>query len=108
MPDFIVSGFTHTPLSTQRLVKRNLKPRDQITLERDYNNQHDPFAVKVLFQGVQIGWIAKNSCDHADIAMKLKKGLSYKAVCEWNKMEWGERGRFRSMGVNVRFKPKRN
>jgi hypothetical protein len=107
MPSVVLSGFNHIPPRVQRLVRKKLKADDEVILEPDPNNQHDPTAVKVFFQGHQIGWIAKNCIDKEYVFQKLMAGKNNIGNCISNEMKSGSSGRFRAIEIFIDFTTKR-
>ena len=51
-----LSGLSHKDYA---LHARNIQAGDELTLERDSGNSYDSFAIKVLFEEDQIGWVPK-------------------------------------------------
>jgi len=56
---------------------RNIPAGSQMQLERDIGNRHDPYAVKVLYKGKQIGYIKR--VHSQTVAEELDKGKKVKA-----------------------------
>jgi len=57
----------------------NLQPGDEIQLERDPTNEYDSNAVKIIIEGVFVGFVAK--ADNFQVASHLDANRPYKAVC---------------------------
>jgi len=69
-----LAGFVH---HAEDKKLREIPVGTEVQLERDLNNRFDPFAVKVLYQGKQIGYIKKV---HAQtISEEIAKGKKVKA-----------------------------
>lgn len=69
-----LKGISFLPVEAKVLV-RALEVGDQLTLERDRDNEHDPHAIKVIYDSTQIGWIAKDMTSfiapHMDLGADL-------------------------------------
>ena len=51
-----LSGLSHHGYS---LHAKNIQAGDELVLQRDNGNRYDDFAIKVLFEEDQIGWVPK-------------------------------------------------
>lgn len=60
----------------------NLAPGDEVQLEREPENEYDSNAVKVLVDGLFVGYVAK--VDNFQIASHLDANRPYKASCVSN------------------------
>ena len=69
-----LSGLSHHDYS---LHARNIQAGDELTLERDIGNRFDDFAIKVLYDVDQIGWIPKGQ--NEIIAKLIDHGLDIRA-----------------------------
>lgn len=63
--------------TSRQLLLLRCEPGDPIALERQPDNEHDPNAVLVVWQGHDLGFLAKE--DAAAIATSLDEGRAYKA-----------------------------
>lgn len=69
-----LSGLSH---SSYALYAKQIEAGDELELRRDAHNQYDQFAIKVCFDGEQIGWIPKGQ--NEILARLLDHGLDVRA-----------------------------
>ena len=57
--DFWITGYSHMNNETKKKVLLELNEGDELILVPDPNNGYDNTAIKVMFNGVQLGWVER-------------------------------------------------
>ncbi len=78
---FDVIGYHHLSEEVKRIVWKELKVGDTLDLLADPSNKYDKEAVKVMFNGVQIGWIPKSYRRKSMIFQALINNENIKTTC---------------------------
>jgi hypothetical protein len=71
---FEVSGYHYLPDEVKKIVWKQVKVGDKITLIPDPKNQYSSSAIKVIWDGVQIGWYAESGYRQEEIYNSLLMG----------------------------------
>jgi len=78
---FEVVGHYHVSQKIKKIISSELKKGDELELEPDPNNQYDKKAIKVLFNGYQIGWVPKKYYNKKQLFEFLISGGKPKVDC---------------------------
>lgn len=69
--DVILAGAKFRPAEAKEVI-RGLAPNDKLTLEREPDNEYDEFAVRILKDGVFIGYVPKEVSE--EVSTRLDNG----------------------------------
>jgi hypothetical protein len=84
---FTINGYHHLSDEIKLIVWKKLKVGDHLNLIPDERNSFDNYAVKVFFEGKQIGWIPKKYSRKELIYNSLLEGKEIVSICIKNKRD---------------------
>jgi hypothetical protein len=84
---FDITGYYKLSDEVKRMVWKEVKVGDNLILEPDCNNTCDKYAIKVLFNGIQIGWYAATGYRQNELFNELVKGNKIKTTVVSNNRE---------------------
>lgn len=90
---FSVSGYSNLPDDVKKLVWKQVKVGDSLTLVADPENKFDKYAIKVLFNSTQIGWYSAKGYRQNELFEALIKGISIRSTVISNdrrQTRWGQ------------------
>jgi hypothetical protein len=83
--NFQIAGYHHLPEDVKKMVWKELKEKDKLTLVPITDNLYDDEAVSVRFNSIHIGWIPRDCRRKKEIFNTLSQGKEVKAVCISNR-----------------------
>jgi len=112
---FSVTGFQHLNKKSKEVAIK-VKSGDLIQLKPSFNNQYDDTAIRVLSNGVEIGWVERSCGDKDEMFDILEDGGAIACTClssyygdyivrvKGNDDEWSDKNLGKAQLIEVEYK----